>query len=324
MRALRIEKAGGPEVMQIVDVPVPEPGKGRVRVKVEACGLNYSDIMIREGQYIDATTFPYFLGREFCGTVDKIGEGVQGWSIGQSVVGSAMSGAMSEYVIVQPQTLIPCPEGLTPVQGAALLVAGITAMHCLEDCARLQAGETVLIHAAAGGVGSLAIQIARNIGAMVMGTASTPEKCALITDLGATAIDYTRGDWVKEVRSVTDGKGADVILDSVGGEVFSKSFREALAPFGRLVVLGVASRDIVEISNREILESNRTITGYYLGAYFPEYLGRVVTATMRLVSLIQEGKIKPIVGKTFPLERAAEAFNHMQMRQNVGKVIIVP
>ncbi len=324
MKALRIEKYGGPEVMQIVDVPVPEPGPGEVRIQVEACGLNYSDIMIREGQYIDSMPLPYLLGREFCGTIDKAGPGVSGWEKGQRVVGGAMGGAMAEYVVIAPDGLVPCPEGLSPQEGAAILVAGVTAVHCLDDCARLQPGETVLVHAAAGGVGTLAVQIARAMGARVIGTASSREKCRVVADLGATAIDYTKGDWVKEVLAATGGRGAEVILESVGGEVFRRSFKEALARFGRMIVFGVASRDIVPIDNREILESNRTLTGYYLGDYFPAHLDRIITATMKLVGLMQEGKVKPIVGKVFPLAKATDAFNHMQQRRNIGKVILTP
>ncbi len=324
MKALRIEKYGGPEVMQIVDVPVPEPDDGEVRVRVQAAALNYSDIMIREGTYVDATPLPYMMGREFCGTIDAVGPGVSGWSTGQRVIGSAMSGAMAEQVAVSARTLLPCPDGLSADEGAAILVAGITAIHCLEDCARLQAGETVLVQAAAGGVGTMAVQIALTMGAKVIGTASSAEKCRAVKEFGALAINYKSGDWVKEVLAATDGRGADVILESVGGEIFRRSFKEALATFGRMVVFGVASRDIVPVDNREILESNKTLTGYYLGAYIPRYLDRVFTATLKLVSLIGEGKVRAVVGKTFALEDAVDAFNHMQRRESIGKVIIAP
>ena len=281
-------------------------------------------IMIREGLYVDLMPLPYFLGREFCGTIDKAGAGVSGWEKGQRVVGASMSGAMAEYLVTRTDGLIPCPDGLSPAEGAAMLVAGITAIQCLDDLGRLQPGETVLIHAAAGGVGTLAVQIARAMGARVIGTTSSAEKCRAVADLGATAIDYTKDDWVKKVLAATGGRGADLILESVGGEIFRRSFREALARFGRMVVFGVASREIVPIDNREILESNRTLTGYYLGDFFPAHLDRIVMATMKLVRFMQEGKVKPIVGKVFTLDQAAEAFGHMQQRKNVGKVILTP
>ncbi len=324
MKALLIEKHGGPEVMQIVDVPVPEPKAGEVLVRVEACGLNYSDIMIREGLYVDMMALPNFLGREFCGKIERIGPGVSGWEVGQRVVGSCMSGAMAEYLVAAAIGLVPCPEGLTPEEGAAILVAGITAIHCLDDCARLAPGETALIHAAAGGVGTIAVQVARAMGARVLGTASSAAKCRAIEALGATAVDYTKESWVKEVRAATNGRGADVILESVGGDIFRRSFNEALAIFGRMVVFGVASRELVTIDNREILASNKTLTGYYLGDYFPKHMDRLIAAIMKLMGFMREGKVKPVVGKVFPLAQAAEAFGYMQQRRNVGKVILTP
>ena len=231
---------------------------------------------------------------------------------------------MAEYTIAPATVLLPCPDELTPAEGAALLVAGITAIHCINDCAHLQAGESILIHAAAGGVGTLAVQIAKSMGAKVIGTASSARKCQTVTSLGALAINYTEGDWVKEVKNATEGRGADVILESVGGEIFKRSFKEALATFGRMVVFGVASTEVVSIDNREILESNKTLAGYYLGDYIPAHLDRVMSATMKLVGLIREGTVKPVIGKTFPLDQAVDAFNHMQRRESIGKVIITP
>ena len=324
MKALRIDKHGGPEVMHVVDVPLPEPGQGELRVKVEVCGLNYSDIMIREGRYVDRMPMPYLMGREFCGTIDKLGPGVQTWITGQRVVGTAAGGAMAEYAVANAAGLYPCPDRLTPPQAVAILIQGITAMHSVDDCAGLKSGETMLVHAAAGGVGTLAIQIGLAKNAKVIGTASSDEKCKLIRDLGATAVNYMQGDWVKEVRALTGGKGADVILESVGGDVFIRSFKEALADFGRMVVYGVAGGQVVTLDNREILVSNKTVIGYYLGSYFPKYVGRVLAASQKLAALIMAGKLKPIIGQTFPLDKAIDAFNHMQNRQSIGKVVIVP
>lgn len=324
MKAVQIDRFGGPDVMEIVDVPMPEPGEGQVRIKVEAAGLNYADIMIRQGTYIDEIPLPYRLGREFCGVIDKVGPGTNGLVKGQRVVGSVHGGAMAEYVVTQPLGLVPCPDGLSPEQGAGMLIQGITAMHCIDDVGRVQPGETVLVHAAAGGVGTLAVQIANARGASVIGTASSEQKCKLIIKLGAAAINYTRGDWVKEVCLLTGGRGADVILESVGGEVFRRSFTEALAVFGRMVVYGISSTRLEKLHNRQILESNRSVTGYYLGAYFPKHLDRVVAATTKLVDMIRAGRIEIIVGSTFPLDHVVEAFNHMQSRKSIGKVVIKP
>lgn len=324
MKSLKIDKFGGPDVMQLVEVPTPEPKPGEALIKIEAAGLNYSDIMIREGLYIDAMSPPLFLGREFAGTVEKIGDGVANVKPGQRVAGTAPAGAFSEYLSIHTAGLFPLPNGLSPEQGAAILIQGITAVHCLDDCTNLKSGETVLIHAAAGGVGTLAIQIALAREARVLGTASSADKCKLITELGAKAIDYTQDDWVKHVLDATGGKGADVILESVGGDIFTRSYKEALATFGRMVVYGVAGGNIVNVNNREILESNKSLIGYYLGSYIPKHMDRVAAASMKLVQLIMQGKVKPIIGQTFPLDKAVDAFNFMQSRKSVGKVIIKP
>lgn len=324
MRAVQIDQIGGPEVMRLVDVPVPEPRPGQVRVKVEAAGLNYSDIMIREGRYLQKTEPPTLLGREFCGVVVALGEGVTAFQVGDRVVGTASKGAFADEVVVRAEGLTRCPAGMSPEVAVSMLVQGITAIHCLDDCGRVQPGETVLIHAAAGGVGTLAIQLARLRGARVIGTASSDEKCALIRELGGEALNYTHADWVAELKNLTGGKGAEVILESVGGEIFLRSFREALAPLGRLVVFGAASGEVAKLPNVEILGASKAVIGYFLPVYYSAAPRRVSEASGELVRRIQDGTLKPIVGKVFSLDEVVEAFNFMQSRASVGKVIIKP
>lgn len=323
MKALRIHEHGGPEVMRIEEIPIPEPGPGEVRVKMEACGLNYSDIMAREGRYLRKTHLPHILGHEFCGVIDKPGADTDGWSAGQRVIGTTQSGgALAEYVIAPAERLSLCPVGLTPPEGAALLVQGLTAVMMIDNAARVRPGETVLVHAAAGGVGSLAVQIARVRSARVIGTSSSEAKCRAIEELGAVPIDYTHSGWVEEVLDLTDGRGAEVILESVGGDVLLRSYREALADFGRLVVYGVAGGEVVNFDNYEILASNKSLIGFWLGPHLAGHLDRVSEARENLVGMIQENKIRLIVGKTFPLERSAEAFDHIQSRESTGKVVV--
>lgn len=325
MKAIQIETIGGPDVMQVVDIPVPEPGPKHVRVKVESIGLNYSDIMIREGRYLQRTQVPQIMGREFAGVVDALGEGARGVDVGQRVYGTVVSGALAEYVICHAGGLLPLPDMLTADMAVALVVQGLTALHCLSDHGHLQAGETVLIHAAAGGVGTLAIQIARHLGAgKVIGTASSDSKCSSIIELGADAVNYSSPDWVEEVLRLTGGRGADLILESVGGDVFWRSYRDLLAFAGRLVVVGIASGEVQELRTNEILKRNRTIVGYFLAEYFEHARDRVLTGIMRLLDMVNSGAIKPVVGATFPLEQAVDAFNYMQNRQNIGKVVIRP
>lgn len=324
MKAIWIEQLGGSEVMQLTEKPIPDPKPKQVRVKIEAVGLNYSDIMIREGRYLQRTELPQILGREFAGIIEAIGSEVTGLSVGMRVYATANQGALAEYICMDYRGVLPVPDGLTSDMAVALIVQGVTALHCLTDHGHLKAGETVLIHAAAGGVGTLAIQMAKAMGARVIGTASSESKCQLIRDLGAEAINYTEGDWVAEVMKLTDGKGADLILESVGGDVFWRSYREALSLFGRLVVLGIASNEVVQVSTSEILKRNKPIIGYFLAVYFEKAPHLVVEAIGRLMELVNNGTVKPVIGATFPLEQAAAAFDHMQGRGSVGKVVIKP
>ncbi len=322
MKAIQMEETGGPEVMRLVDIPVPEPGTGEVRVKVEAVGLNYSDILIRESRYMSDMPLPFVLGREFCGTIDKVGSDAENWKIGQRVFGrNTEGGALAEYVMTRP-ILDVLPDGLTFIQGAAIRVQGRTAMLLIDHVAKVQKGETVLVHAAAGGVGLLAVQIASARGASVIGTASTDEKCQAIAELGGTPVNYSKDDWVKEVLAHTDGNGADVILDSVGGDVLIRSYKEALTIFGRLVVFGVASHETIQLTNRDILASNKALLGYWVTPFFDNHRHLVAGAIQDLIELAQQGKVKLAIGKTFPLEKSAEAFNYMQNRKNIGKIVI--
>ncbi len=324
MKAIRMERTGGPEVMRLVEAPVPEPGPGEVRVKVEAVGLNHSDILLREGRYMSETPLPFILGREFCGVIDKPGAGADGWRVGQRVFGrNTGGGALAEYVVTRP-ILDALPEGFTPAQGAAIRVQGRTAMLLIDHVARVQPGETVLVHAAAGGIGTLLVQIARARGARVIGTASSEEKCRAIAGLGGEPVNYARGDWVKEVLGLTEGKGADVILESVGGEVLARSFREALAVFGRLAVFGAASGGTAQFSSREILASNRSLLGYWITPYFDRHGDLIAAAIQNLIEMIRAGEVKLIIEKIFPLEEAAEAFACMEQRRSIGKIIITP
>lgn len=326
MKAVLIEQLGGPDVMQLTDVPMPEIKPHQVLVKVEAVGLNYSDIMIREGKYIDPTHLPQILGRECAGVIEQVGAEVTGFSVGQRVFGVLSSGALAEYVAVNPRAVFPLPDMLTSEMAVSLIVQGVTAVHCLETYGGLKAGESVLIHAAAGGVGTLAVQIAKAMGAKVFGTASSDAKCDVIRQYGGEGINYSEGhDWVAEFKALNGGEGAHLILESVGGDVFLRSFREALTDFGRLVVFGAASGQVTKLTNVEILGSNRILIGYYLGGkYFQRNPHLMAEATMRLLSLLQSGDVKPVIGATYALGDTVAAFTAMQNRETVGKVVIKP
>lgn len=326
MQALQLTTFGGTDALQLVELPQPKPGPRQVLIKVEAAGLNYSDLMIMQNTYLQTMELPYVMGREFVGEVVATGGSVDDELLGARVVGSAPGGAFAEYVVARPGGLRPVPDFMDAGTAIALQVQGITALHCLQDVGGLARGETVLVHAAAGGVGTLAVQLAQLFGAgAVFGTASSTEKCALIEELGGTAINYKDSDWVVALLQATNQQGANLILESVGGDVFKRSFREALAPFGRLVVFGAASQQAARLSNVEILGSGKSVHGYFLPQFYQRNkVHRIHEAWHQLLVFAEQEQVRVIVGATFKLAEAVAALEHMQQRASVGKILIQP
>ena len=325
MKLVQFDRPGGLEVIRVVEAPVPEAGPGQVRVKVTACGLNFSDIMIRQGRYVADVPFPYRAGREFSGVVDALGDGVRNVKPGEAVFGlSFYGGAMAQYVVVDAASVNPVPDGVPPAEAAALQIQGINALFCVEDYGRVQQGETVVVHSAAGGVGGLAVQIAFARNARVIGTASRDEKLREIKDLGAEAINYAKGDWVAEVKKLTSGRGADVIIDGVGGDLFRRSVFEATAHGGRIVISGVASGQEVSLTNFQISAAHRTLIGVSLPSFFPNHVDQIISAMGRLFGMLAKGQLRVRIGHALPLERAVEAFRLLEERRSVGKVVVRP
>jgi len=322
MKAVIFDHHGGPEVTKVMDVPVQDPGPGQVRVHMEASGINFSDLMIRTGNYPDKFEMPYRVGREIAGTIDAVGEGVDSWSVGDRIFGLIVEGGtMAELPVVSAKALFPLPEGLSFVEAAAAPLQGLTAIQTIEDLANVQAGETVLIHAAAGGVGGLAVQIALAHGAKVIGTTSRDDKLDAIRSLGAEAVNYLKEGWVEQVLDLTEGHGVDVMLEAIGGEVFEQSWQRVTAHGARIVLIGAAS-GTVPLDTLTVLASHRSLLGYNLGSYFPDHTAEVGAALQRLFGLVAEGKVKLRVGHTIPIERAPEAFALMEERRNVGKIVV--
>ncbi|HEY7356708.1 MAG TPA: zinc-binding dehydrogenase, partial [Ktedonobacterales bacterium] len=261
MRVVRFYEYGGPEVLRLEDAPVPEPGPGEALVKVAAAGVNYADTRRRLGAYVEPTPLPWVVGSEIAGTVVKLGPDAQtGAEEGQRVMALTAGGGYAEYAIVAARALLPIPPQLSFTQAAALPLQGLTAYYLLTLSGRLAPGESVVVHAAAGGVGTLAVQMAKLLGAgKVIATASTPAKLEFACSLGADVqIDYTKEDVVAGVRAATNGKGADIILDGVGGAVFEDSLR-SLAAGGRLVVYGLASGQPVEFNPVRLMRRNQSV-----------------------------------------------------------------
>lgn len=322
MKAIRIHETGGPEVMHLEDVETPTPGQHEVLLEVAASGINYADLAQRQGAYLTRTRTPMIPGFEVAGTVAAHGPGVTTPPIGTRVVGF-VSGGYAEYAVANVATLIPIPASLDFAHAAAFPVQGLTAYQTLHDAGRLQPGESVLIHAAAGGVGTLAVQLARLLGAgKVIGTASSSPKLELIRSLGAdVAINYTQEDWAEQVKQATEGRGVDVILEVVGGEIAEQSLN-LLAPFGRMVLIGAASGKRAQFSGAPLMNKNATVTGYWLAARMnrPDL---IAASTAELMKFLAQGQLQIIVGQTFPLAEAAEAHRAIAERKTTGKVVLL-
>ena len=322
MKTVIVNRFGGPEVLEVKDVPIPEPGLGQVRIKVQACGLNYADIMQREGLYPNGPKPPFGAGFEVAGTIDAAGPGDCPWPIGAEVMGFCENG-YSEFVIAQASRLIPKPAELDFAQAAAVPCQYLTAYHALLTLGGLHEGQTVLLQAAAGGLGIFMVQIARNVGATIIGTCSTDEKCELIRKLGCThPVNYSKNDFAAEVKQVTSRVGCDLVVESVGGKVFDKSLR-CVKTRGRLITLGAASRQPATVNAIQLLAANLTVSGFHLSGYAND-MEAMGNAIRDLTEWLSSGKLMILAEHRFPLEQAAEAQRFVSDRKSTGKVVLVP
>ncbi len=322
MKAIRINETGGPEVMHLEEIETPTPKEGEVLVKVAAAGINFADLAQRQGAYLTRTRTPSTPGFEFAGTVAARGPGVSFPAEGTRVVAFG-DGGYAEYALARTNTVIPIPPDLDFAHAAAFPVQGITAYQLLRESGRLQAGESVLVHAAAGGVGTLAVQLGKLMGAgTVIGTASNADKLQLARRLGAdVAINYTEENWVEQVKEATGGQGADIILEMVGGTIAQQSL-QCLAPYGRMVVYGAAGGEIVQFSGIQLMYKNQSIIGYWLTSRLQQ-ADRLALAAMEVMQYLVTGKLEIIVGQTFPLAEAAEAHRAIAERRTMGKVVLL-
>lgn len=325
MRAIRFHELGGQEVLRLDDIPTPEPGPGQVLIEVHAAGINYADTRRRLGIYLEPSPLPFILGSEVAGTVAALGAGVTTWKVGDRVMALTSHGGYAEYVATPATSIMPLPESLSYVEGAAFPVQAMTAYHLLKTSGRMVAGESVLVHSAAGGVGTLAVQLARLFGAdTIYATGSTQQKLDLARSLGAdVTINYTTENFAERIaeHSKAQGKrGVDVILEAVGGQVFERSLT-CLATFGRLVVYGLASNEPHQVSPVRLMKRCQEIIGFYL----PPILERADLfgpSIQALTGALASGHFKLIVGETHPLEAVAEAHRRLEARQTTGKVVL--
>ena len=314
MRAVRVNAFGDVDQLEIVELPDPEPQPGQVRIRVEACGFNYADVMQRAGLYPGGPKPPFISGLEAAGVVE-MGEGLPA---GARVMAVSGGGCHAERLCVSAAACMPIPESMSFIEAAAFPVQYLTAYHALTTVGRAVAGETVLIHAAAGGVGTAAVQIAKLLKLRVIGTASSEEKRARVLELGADeALSYDEFD------QKLNGKNApSLILEAVGGDVFRRSLA-ILPSLGRLVVFGAASKEVQPIDTLKLLFRSQGVFGLHLNAIFerPALMGESVK---RLFEWIGEGKLKMQVGHVLKLEQIREAHELISSRQSYGKIVIVP
>jgi NADPH2:quinone reductase len=313
-----------PRDLRVSEIAEPEVRPGTLEVEVRAAGCNFFDILMIQGNYQVKPAFPFVPGAEVAGVVCAVGEGVEGFAVGDRVLGTAGLGGFAERAILPTFGTYRMPEAMSFEEGAALPIIYPTSYAGLVHRGNLQPGEDLLVHAAAGGVGLAAVQIGKALGARVIATAGGPEKLDVARQNGADdTIDYVEEDFVERVMALTDGKGADVIYDSVGGEVFERSLK-CIAWNGRLVVIGFASGNIPSVKANRILLKNIAITGLHWGAHAAKDPQKIPEVFEALFRLYQEGRIRPVIYKTHSLEDVSAALEALGERRTYGKVVITP
>jgi len=323
MRVIEVARFGGPETLQIVEKPTPEPGAGQILIQVKAAGINFADLMAREGHYPPVPSAPFVPGFEAAGPVAKVGAGVTNWKVGDRTV-AMVQGGYAEYALADAATTAPVPESLGFAEATALLIQGLTAYTLMTAAVPEIRGKSVLISAAAGGVGSLAVQIAKLLGAgTVVGLASTEEKRAKVKELGADfAIDYTQKDWAERVKEATGGKGVDIYLDASGDT--ENGGLKPLAKGGHWVVYGAqqsSTRGLPEWDLMGMVFNGQTLRGYTLYEATPEV---TAAALKQMIDWTVEGKLTIIAEDKFPLADAGKAHEAIIGRRTTGKVVLEP
>jgi NADPH:quinone reductase len=322
MKAIQVKQVGGPEAMELVELPVPQPKANEAVVKIAASGVNFIDVYFREGRY--KAPLPLIPGQEGAGTVTAVGSDVKSVKVGDRVAWCGLLGSYAEYAAVPADRLVPIPAGVTDQQAAAAMLQGMTAQYLSHDTHTLKKGETALVHAAAGGVGLLLTQMAHNIGARVIATVSTEEKAKLAREAGADdVILYTHSDFEVETKRLTDGKGVDVVYDSVGKTTFEKGLN-VLRPRRMMVLFGGSSGavppfDLITLAHKGSLYVTRPSLHQYM-ATREELLAR----SSAVFGMITAGKLKLRIDHTYPLGEAQRAHRDLEGRKTTGKLLLIP
>ena len=322
MKTVRFHRHGGPEVLKVEEVESPQPKAREILVRVESIGVNFTDLSARKGATLRTPLpLPYTPGVEVAGTVHGLGEGATRFHLGQRVVALVPHGGYAEEVVIPESQVGEIPSGMEPERAVAVPLQGLTAYHILKTLGKLQPGETVLIQAAAGGVGSWAIQLAKLTGALVVAATGSGAKLARSRSLGADfGVNYDHPAWKEEVLQMTGGRGVDLFLDMRGGPRFSENF-EVLAPFGRIVTFGAAGGERASVDPEKLTSRCHSVLGFYSG-----FIGRnpalVGPPLQELFSFVADGRLQVDVNHRFPLEDAAEAHRQMEARATTGKIVL--
>ncbi|RYF27178.1 MAG: NADPH:quinone oxidoreductase family protein [Comamonadaceae bacterium] len=323
MHAWLCTQPTGVEALAWTEVPTPSPGPGEVLIEIKAASLNFPDLLIVQNKYQIKPPLPFVPGSEYAGTVQAVGEGVTHLKPGQSVACLTGTGGFATHVIAPAKVCMPLPPGFPAIDAAAFIMIYATSYHALVDRAQLQAGETVLVMGAAGGVGTAAIQIAKAMGARVIAAASTEEKCALCLSIGADAvINYSQENLREAVKALTDGKGPDVIYDPVGGDFAEPAFR-SIAWRGRYLVVGFASGPIPALPLNLALLKGASIVGVFWGEFAKREPQANAAMMGTLAQWYGEGKVKPVIDRTMPMAQLHAAYAHMGSRGVMGKLVMV-
>lgn len=321
MKAIRVQHTGGPEVMELAEMPVPQPKAGEALVKVHVAGVNSIDAQFRDGRL--RTPLPLIPGQEGAGVVTAVGPQAKLLKAGDRVAWSGTLGSYAEYVAAPEDHLVPVPDAITDEQAAASMMQGLTAHYLANDAHKLKAGETALVHAAAGGVGLLLVQMARAIGARVIGTASSEEKAGLAREGGADeVIVFTRQDFEAEVKRLTGGQGVDVVYDGVGKATFEKNLN-VMRLRGMLVLYGMSSGPVPPVDPGRLSEKGSLYMARTTLAHFTATREELLARTIALFAMIAEGKLKLRIAKTYPLADASQAHRDMEARKIAGKLLLI-
>jgi NADPH2:quinone reductase len=315
MRAIQMTEFGGPEVLKLTELPVPEPGDGEVLIRVSRAGLNFADTHTRTNSYVQKATLPLVPGGEVAGIREDTGE---------RVVALVGSGGYAEYAIAPAELTFPLPDEIDDGTALAMVIQGTTAWHLYRTSGRVAAGESVVVHGAAGGVGSIAVQLGHALGAgRLIATASKEEKRSLAVELGAdVAVDPAAEGLTERLIEANGGAPVDVVFEMSGGEVFDASYR-ALAPFGRIVAYGIATNEPNQVLTGSLLRHSRAVVGFYL-FHCLERPGMFADALADLFARAARGELRAVVGQTYPLAQAAQAQSDLRERRTTGKLLLDP